>query len=444
MKNSFNYILLLLFCSLLSPLFSDSALAKEYSDLNEESPYFVAIQEFSDAGILEGYSDGTFKPNQPINRAEALKVILKAFKVDTSSLNGNENFKDVSSQDWFYPFVIKAVEQKIVQGFQDGTFKPANQVLFSESLKMSLVAQGFNQDEFTYTDFHPSVKSEDWFSKYFAYGFEKNFVSLETNGGLNPTRALNRGEFVDLVYRISSTEKDQALDISYNWKEETNPQGLSIEYPFEWEYFNLGEGIFLGFFAGQKPNFIKNVQNGARISINFWENSDKLSAEEYFVQITENSRRVNPGEEIEVANSESTLGKSLKVLNRQSGVYDYYIYLQNQTILVAQGSYDQTSLKSLDLIKEIESIFANIQFDGRLTLTAEQKLEITLLNTSVRNKGLETINLFQDKRIIHTDSIGTGSGPVDYYFVPGINRTIKHERSFDVILQVLEGETYAF
>jgi hypothetical protein len=108
-------------------------------------------------------------------------------------------------------------------------------------------------------------------------------------------------------------------------------------------------------------------------------------------------------------------------------------------VLVAEGAFDQDSLKASDLIKEIKKIYEKIEFDPRYNLTASQKLEEARKNINVQGKGMETIELFNTYELIFTDTLGVGTGPVDYYFLPGANNTIKYERSFDVILDVLIG-----
>lgn len=440
-----NWTKILLLGLLTSTLTTPAAMAasKEYPDVTEGSQYYKAISVFTADEILEGYPDGTFKPEQPINRAEALKVILKAFNKDDSELP-TENFSDVDPIDWFYKFVIQGVKHNIIQGYEDGTFKPGNQVLFSESLKMAMQAKGIDMEPIIYSEFHPSVSSTDWFAKYFSYGYEKNYFNLEKNGGLNPIRALNRGEFMDLVYRVKSTGTDGNFDISYNWNEETNDKGLNVSIPFEWTYYTLGDGVFLGYFAGQNPTFIKNVPNGARISINYLQNSDKIPANDYFASIKADTQRDYNSLQIDFAEKTTSYGQALSLLIKEKGIFDYYVYLKDQTILKAEGSFDESSLKATDLLKEMQKIYDKINYEGYLSLTADQKLEVARRNIKVLGKGKETLNLFIEKELFYTDALGLGTGPVDYYYINGVNQTIKYERNSDIIVDMQEGKTSSF
>ena len=57
---------------------------------------------------------------------------------------------------------------------------------------------------------------------------------------------------------------------------------------------------------------------------------------------------------------------------------------------------------------------------------------------------METLDMLPDKTIISTDTIGVGTGPVDYYYSEGLDYTFKYERFADVILDSREGKTSAF
>lgn len=90
-------------------------------------------------GIVLGYEDGTFRPDQPVTRAEALKIILKAsrlpelFGIDASYRG---DFADVSSGDWFALFVAQAMELELIDGYEDGTFRPGSAITRAEAAKL--------------------------------------------------------------------------------------------------------------------------------------------------------------------------------------------------------------------------------------------------------------------------------------------------------------------
>ncbi len=447
-QNSSILILLgVLICSITVFSFSGTTYAKEYKDVNDENIYYKAINDFTQKGVLEGYLDGSFQPNKSISRAEALKVILKAFnkdlkpKVDAANL---KKFSDVYSTDWFYEYIQPGVHYGIIEGYQDGTFKPANQVLFAEALKMGVATKGVKIEEIIFNDYHPSIKATDWFARYFSYGFQKMIIDLEPNGALNPIKEYTRGEFVDLIYRLSETPTEGVFDVSYNWDQDTINTGLTISYPLDWEKFNLGDGVFLAYFAGNKPSFITTVTNGARVSINYFQNSDNKLETEYFEDLKLRIQQKYPNSDIKFENESTKLGNALKINISAIGLINYYIYLEQNNILIAEGSYDFASLKASELVNEINLIFSKIGTESGLLLSPKQKLEVARINILVRGKGQEILDMFIQKELIETDTLGVGTGPVDYYYVAGINHTIKYERTTNTIWDIKESQTTAF
>ncbi|MSR67784.1 S-layer homology domain-containing protein [Candidatus Peribacteria bacterium] len=87
--------------------------------------------------IASGYSDGSFKPDAPVNRAEAVKMLLLAAQIEMKASTGTVlAFSDVSETDWFSPYVNIAVEREIVRGYQDGTFRPDQPITRAEAAKI--------------------------------------------------------------------------------------------------------------------------------------------------------------------------------------------------------------------------------------------------------------------------------------------------------------------
>jgi hypothetical protein len=88
--------------------------------------------------IIEGYDDGTFRPDDPVNRAEALKILLLATGVtpledeDTTE----REFSDVPSDSWFSPYIERAVALDFIEGYEDGTFRPGQSITRAEASKL--------------------------------------------------------------------------------------------------------------------------------------------------------------------------------------------------------------------------------------------------------------------------------------------------------------------
>lgn len=121
--------------------------ALAFTDITENTPNQEAIDFLTEKGIVSGYPDGTFKPDDTLNRAELLKIIIGATTKEQISAEQYKNcFPDVGDE-WFAKYVCYAKEKGIISGYADGTFRPAQKVNFVEGLKMQLKAFGYAYPE---------------------------------------------------------------------------------------------------------------------------------------------------------------------------------------------------------------------------------------------------------------------------------------------------------
>ncbi|MBQ6104308.1 MAG: S-layer homology domain-containing protein, partial [Lachnospiraceae bacterium] len=103
-----------------------------YTDVMPEAWYNNAISTLSNMGILNGYADGTFRPNNPITRAELTKIASSFF--GTADLSDKvSSFTDVSSDAWYSSFIKAAEDLGLVNGYGDGTFLPDNYITRAET-----------------------------------------------------------------------------------------------------------------------------------------------------------------------------------------------------------------------------------------------------------------------------------------------------------------------
>ncbi|MBR5533707.1 MAG: S-layer homology domain-containing protein, partial [Ruminiclostridium sp.] len=103
----------------------------EYSDVAANQWYNNAISTLSSAGIINGYEDGTFRPNAPITRAEFAKIAVSFFSYVEEDYQGI--FSDVTADQWYALFVEAASELGLVTGYEDGTFRPTKNITRAEA-----------------------------------------------------------------------------------------------------------------------------------------------------------------------------------------------------------------------------------------------------------------------------------------------------------------------
>jgi polyhydroxybutyrate depolymerase len=109
-------------------------------------------------GGIEGYADGSFKPKAPINRAEFLTIVFRG-RSPTEPVSG-ECFSDVPADAWYAPYVCAAQRRDIVKGYADGTYKPDQTVNIAEAMKMLLLAYDHDITERTKGNWYEAYASE--------------------------------------------------------------------------------------------------------------------------------------------------------------------------------------------------------------------------------------------------------------------------------------------
>lgn len=90
-------------------------------------------------GLVGGYSDDTFRPNKSITRAEAVKILAEFLELELNE-NAESTFSDVENEAWYAPYVDAIREAGVVTGYADGTFKPNNPITRAEASKVIKVA----------------------------------------------------------------------------------------------------------------------------------------------------------------------------------------------------------------------------------------------------------------------------------------------------------------
>ena len=103
-----------------------------YSDVSEDDWYNNAVSTLTNAGIIDGYEDGTFKPNGNITRAEFATIAVRFFE---ATYEGENLFPDIDGH-WAQDYINEAANAGIVDGYPDGTFGPQKRITRAEAMTM--------------------------------------------------------------------------------------------------------------------------------------------------------------------------------------------------------------------------------------------------------------------------------------------------------------------
>jgi hypothetical protein len=158
-----------------------------YSDVEEGTYVSEAVTVLSNLDILNGYEDGTFKPEATITRAEMAKIICEALGYYGMD-NDKTPFDDVEPKHWAAGYINTAASLGIINGYGNGKFGPEDTVTYEQAVKMVVCALGYE----------PMAADRG--------GWPAGYTSVAANIGL--TKGLSssvRGDIAVLIYNALTT-----------------------------------------------------------------------------------------------------------------------------------------------------------------------------------------------------------------------------------------------
>ena len=116
-----------------------------FTDVVADSAYAEAIEVGVALGLYQGYEDSTFKPEGDITRSEFAAIVIRALGQEgqAEGAKGTTMFNDVPATDWAAGYINLAVNQGIIAGYGDGNFGPNDNVTYEQAVKMLVVALGY-------------------------------------------------------------------------------------------------------------------------------------------------------------------------------------------------------------------------------------------------------------------------------------------------------------
>jgi len=159
------------------------------------------IEALASQNIIAGFPDGTFKPNEPVTRAQFATIVTKALKPPAK--RSVIDFKDVKSDFWAYAAIQSAYQSEFLSGYPGGTFKPQQQIprvqaLVSLANGLGLTANNAGAISF-YTD---TAQIPNYATAPVAAATTRQLVvNYPTVKQLNPNREATRAEVAAFVYQ---------------------------------------------------------------------------------------------------------------------------------------------------------------------------------------------------------------------------------------------------
>lgn len=184
-----------------------------FPDVRDNHQNADSINYLASYGIIEGYPDKNFHPDDEINRAEITKMVVESV-TDVDKNKYNNCFPDVKDE-WYAPYVCYAKEKNWIEGYSDDTFRPGNSVNRAESMKIVLevlIGSSSISETAVLTDTNATdIDDSTWFFKYFVYLNNRDILDKQhiiRGDNLNyeflPGGHITRKEVAEMIYGLDT------------------------------------------------------------------------------------------------------------------------------------------------------------------------------------------------------------------------------------------------
>ncbi|GEM_PF-3542767 len=188
-----------------------------FPDVPVSHPNAEAIEYVQSQGIVQGYPDGTYRPDQTINRAEFVKIIAETWVASdpgTGHMRGispcffhetKQEFlqrvgmsvvRDVDFTAWYGDYICHAMGSKIISGYPDGTIRPGQTINFVEAAK--IIANTFALS--------PQMNTNSWYQGYVTSLEQHSMIPLSITSF---DQSITRGEMAEMIWRLKEGVTDR-------------------------------------------------------------------------------------------------------------------------------------------------------------------------------------------------------------------------------------------
>jgi len=217
MKNTLFTVLGILFlvCNLsLSGTFAAST--KQFSDVPSSKYFAEAVNDLAERNIIGGYPDGTFKPGNTITRGQAAAIIAKMINLDTSNVK-NPGFQDVSTANNYYKAIAAMTEEGIINGYGDGRYGPNDPI--KRGQMASILVKAFDLPRYSFDESKNPFKDVDYYANSHStniYIIYKLGITGGTSADkFSPNAFITRGQAAKLL-KASEEAKPSMLTLKAN------------------------------------------------------------------------------------------------------------------------------------------------------------------------------------------------------------------------------------
>lgn len=161
-----------------------------------------AIKQLTQKGVLEGVSENQFAPNRFMTRAQAVAALVRLIDGTPQQTSTSEHaFTDVEPTYWAYPYIVLANQQALINGYEDGGFRPEGIVTRMEMVALISRAIPLEIEEASSHDRFTDVATTYWGYSLLSSLSQANVIEGYEDGSFKPDQPATRAEFVSFLVK---------------------------------------------------------------------------------------------------------------------------------------------------------------------------------------------------------------------------------------------------
>ncbi len=177
-----------------------------FTDVKEDEPYYDAVAFVTEKGLFKGTSETEFSPEMSMTRSMFVTVLGRLAGIDTAEYEGSA-FTDVEEKIWYAPFVAWAVENKIVLGYDDGTFGADDEITVEQAAvilaRYAKFVKVYEAGDAALDAYQDAENISAWAEEDVLWALESN-VYTAVDGEIRPQALTQRSLIAVMLYNFTN------------------------------------------------------------------------------------------------------------------------------------------------------------------------------------------------------------------------------------------------
>lgn len=184
---------------------------KHFNDVPSDYWAKDAIEYLATLSMMTGYPDDTFRPAQPLTRAELAALLVKAKGFEVKEPD-HDLFSDLPASHWASPYIEVALKRKYMYGYPDQKFRPWKEVTRAEAIIVLIKFAGLTEPASISSKPFPDIQKNHWAARSIAVAKQNGMLEYLSGSNFEPDKPFSRAEAAEVISKTGfAKEKIQEL-----------------------------------------------------------------------------------------------------------------------------------------------------------------------------------------------------------------------------------------